>query len=218
MSVAHSRSELQPGLWHWTAPHPQWDSEQEVSSYAVDDGARLLLFDPIAVPGEIEALADRRETAIVLTSPWHERDTRSLLEGHGWPLFSPPPDRPADLVRKYGVTEQEAAGGSPDLAWLPVGAAHYYAAGDRLPVGVETFPGWEHNDVVLWIERRHAIVVGDSLVDFGDGLEVWPHEGLRTPRAQVFERLRPLLALPVELVLATHGGPADRAALERAFA
>jgi len=29
--------------------------------------------------------------------------------------------------------------------------------------------------------------------------------------------LRPLLALPVEHVLATHGGPTDRAALERAL-
>ena len=29
--------------------------------------------------------------------------------------------------------------------------------------------------------------------------------------------VRPLLALPVEHVLATHGGPTDRAALERAL-
>jgi hypothetical protein len=34
-------------------------------------------------------------------------------------------------------------------------------------------------------------------------------------REQVVEGLRPLLALPVEHVLATHGGPTDRAALER---
>jgi hypothetical protein len=32
------------------------------------------------------------------------------------------------------------------------------------------------------------------------------------------ERLRSLLELPVELVLATHGGPTDKAALERALA
>jgi hypothetical protein len=30
--------------------------------------------------------------------------------------------------------------------------------------------------------------------------------------------LQPLLALPVEIVLLTHGAPADRAALERALA
>jgi hypothetical protein len=36
-------------------------------------------------------------------------------------------------------------------------------------------------------------------------------------REQVVERLRPLLALPIEVVLPTHGAPTDRAALERAL-
>jgi len=35
--------------------------------------------------------------------------------------------------------------------------------------------------------------------------------------AQILEALQPLLELPVELVLATHGGPFDRNALERAL-
>jgi hypothetical protein len=36
-------------------------------------------------------------------------------------------------------------------------------------------------------------------------------------REQVVEGLRPLLDLPVEHVLATHGGPFDRDAFERAL-
>jgi hypothetical protein len=36
-------------------------------------------------------------------------------------------------------------------------------------------------------------------------------------REQVAERLRPLLELPVEVVLPTHGAPNDRVALERAL-
>jgi hypothetical protein len=36
-------------------------------------------------------------------------------------------------------------------------------------------------------------------------------------REQVVEGLRPLLALPVQQLLGTHGGPYDRAALERAL-
>jgi hypothetical protein len=36
-------------------------------------------------------------------------------------------------------------------------------------------------------------------------------------REQVIEGLRPLLERLVELVLATHGGPTDRAGLERAL-
>ena len=53
--------ELQPGLWHWQAAHPDWSAaepwDEEVSPYAVDDGDRVLLFDPLAVPDEIAALA-----------------------------------------------------------------------------------------------------------------------------------------------------------------
>ena len=36
-------------------------------------------------------------------------------------------------------------------------------------------------------------------------------------REEIAAGLRPLLELPVEHVLATHGGPFDRAALERAL-
>ena len=71
---------------------------------------------------------------------------------------------------------------------------------------------------VLWVESRGAVIAGDTLVDFGEGLEIppeWLPDGV-TPK-QVTEGLRPLLERPVEHVLATHGGPTDRAALERAL-
>jgi hypothetical protein len=88
--------ELRPGVWHWKAPHPQWEPtepwDQNVSSYAIDDGERLLLFDPLSVPSEIEQLAIDRETAIVLTAPWHERDAQSLVERLGVPVYTPLPD------------------------------------------------------------------------------------------------------------------------------
>jgi hypothetical protein len=50
-----------------------------VSSYAIDDGERLLFFDPLAVPDELLALAPEREPVVVLTAPWHERDTQALV-------------------------------------------------------------------------------------------------------------------------------------------
>jgi glyoxylase-like metal-dependent hydrolase (beta-lactamase superfamily II) len=83
---------------------------------------------------------------------------------------------------------------------------------------VEREPGREPNDAVLWIESHRAVISGDTLVDFGQGLELtrrWLREGVR--REEVVEGLRPLLALPVGHVVATHGGPFDRAALERAL-
>jgi glyoxylase-like metal-dependent hydrolase (beta-lactamase superfamily II) len=192
--------ELQTGVWHWEAPHPDWkpgeEWEEVVSSYAIDDGDRLLLFDPLAPPSEIDELVAGRETAIVLTCPWHARDARSLVERLGAPFYVPPPD-----------------GGDPNPLEGKV-----FRAGDRLPVGVEAFPGMEPNDLVLWVESRRALVAGDTLIDRGQGLEFpadWANKGV--PPEQILEALRPLLALPVELVLATHGGPTDRAALERAL-
>jgi glyoxylase-like metal-dependent hydrolase (beta-lactamase superfamily II) len=122
----------------------------------------------------------------------------------------------------YGITAEQAGDGSPDVVWLlreGIGEAHPYAAGDRLDVGVDAFPGLKPNDMVLWIETRRAVVAGDTLVDFGSGLELharWLRQA-RVTREQVVEGLRPVLELPVQHVLATHGGPTDRAALAAAF-
>jgi glyoxylase-like metal-dependent hydrolase (beta-lactamase superfamily II) len=217
--------ELRPGLWHWEAPHPEWRPtepwSENVSSYAIDDGERLLLFDPLAVPSELEDLAREREMAIVLTAPWHERDAESLVERLGAPVYTPLPDTAQSLMDTYGITAEQAGDGSPDVVWLlreKKGEARPYSPGDRLPFGADAFQGHKTNDTVLWLESRRAVISGDTLVDFGRGLEI-PVEWLRdgVTRDQVAEGLRRLLELPVEHVLATHGGPSNRAALERAL-
>jgi glyoxylase-like metal-dependent hydrolase (beta-lactamase superfamily II) len=217
--------ELQPGLWHWEAPHPDWlptePWDPNVSSYAVDNGEQLLLFDPLGVPPQIEELAAERETAIVLTAPWHERDAQSLVERLGVPVYTPLPDTAEELEQLYDWTAPEGWL-SPDLRWLREGdngEAHWYSAGDRLPIGVEASPGQKRNDLVLWVESHRAVVAGDTLADLGDGPQINPR-WLRgdVTRDQVVDVLRPLLALPVEHLLETHGGPFDRTALERALA
>ena len=136
--------ELRPGLWHWEALHPDWSGPENealrerlavtaetpskagvVSSYAIDDGDLVLLFDPLAPPREIVELAADRRPAIVLTCPWHERDTQSLAERLHAAVFVPPPDE-----------------GSPDVAWLLASdtvEGHLFSAGGQLPVGVEAF-------------------------------------------------------------------------------
>ena len=216
--------EVVTGVWHWQAPHPDWTPAerwpQEVSSYAIDDGARLLLIDPLCVPDQFLELAADRESVVVLTAPWHERDTQRLVEHLGVPVFVPPPDTADDLVQKFSATPEQAAGGSPDVAWLLADGSnegHLYSAGDRLPIGVEAFYGREHNDLVLWVDRVGAVISGDTLVDFGRGLVINDWLRGRVTREQVIEGLRPLLALPVEFVLPAHGAPTDRAALERAL-
>jgi glyoxylase-like metal-dependent hydrolase (beta-lactamase superfamily II) len=217
--------ELAPGLWHWQGLHPQWrESEpwdQNVSSYAVDDGERLLIFDPIAPPPALFDAAAKRDASIVLTSPWHERDLQPLVEQLGLLVHAPRPDSAQDLMDKWGITAEQAGDGSPDLVWLRSEAPDHwlpYTADGPLPPGLEGFEGREPNDVVLWVESHRAVVAGDTIADFGNGLEIsarWLREGV-TWESRV-ERLRPLLDKPVEHVLATHGGPFGRADLERAL-
>jgi glyoxylase-like metal-dependent hydrolase (beta-lactamase superfamily II) len=198
--------ELGPGLWWWEARHPEWTAEDDaadrdwgpdVSSYAFDDGERLLLIDPTTPPAEILDRAGERETIVVLTNAWHERDARSLSERLGAQVFAPPPDTEMPLR-------------------MP---AEVFEAGERLPFGVEAYEGREPPfDLVLWIESHRAVVIGDTLIDRGDGIEIvesWLAEGVT--REQVVEGLRPLLEHPIDHVLPTHGPPTDRAALERAL-
>jgi glyoxylase-like metal-dependent hydrolase (beta-lactamase superfamily II) len=191
-------------VWHWEARHPDWTPADdrpdgwgpEVSSYAIDEGKRLLLIDPLSPPSLVDELASGREPVVVLTCPWHRRDAQAVVERLGASVYVPPPDE-----------------GDPD----PV-KGHVFEAGDKLPVGVEAFPGIDRNDLVLWIESRRALVAGDTLIDRGRGLEFpadWATRGV--PPDSILESLRELLELPIELVLPTHGAPTDRAALERAL-
>jgi len=120
--------ELRPGLWTWTALHPDFGAE--VRSYAWDTGidgrgARLVLFDPIApLPDELPS----KERVVCLTCVWHKRGTPEL----GYRLV--PPRRVAEPLR--GTYDEERAlwlellralvvgdalGPLSDPTWLPAG-------------------------------------------------------------------------------------------------
>jgi hypothetical protein len=210
--------ELRPGIWYWQAPHPDWGGEEQewwpelVSSYAIELGDDLLLFDPLAVPDDVR----RRATAVVLTAPYHERDARTL----GLPVYTPPADTWQDWVEKFGVDPEKVRGmESEDLAWLRAGEleGHFYGPGEW-PFGIHAYAGREDNDLILWLPAVGALVCADTLSDFGEGMDV--HLGGRTyvTKEQIVERLQPLLDLPVELVLPAHGQPGGRELLERALA
>jgi len=187
-------------MWMWQAPHPAWKPDDDwpriVTSYAIDTGQRLVIFDPIATPDEILEFAEGREAAIVVSCRWHLRDAAALARKLGVTLYMPPPD---------------AEHPTPPEAIV-------YETGRRLPIGVEARRGMEDWDLALWVESRGALVVGDSLIDRGQGLEVpseWADQG---DRVEILKALRPLAELPIKIVLLTHGEPVGIDELARALA
>jgi hypothetical protein len=209
--------ELRPGVWHWQAPHPEWGGEDTewwpelVSSYAIQLGSELVLTDPLAVPDGLR----RRATAVLLTAPYHERDARAL----GLPIHTPPADTWQDWVEKFGIDAEKVRGmESEDLAWLRAGEGdgHFHGPGDW-PFGIHAYPGREDNDLILWLPAVGALVCGDTLSDFGDGMDIHLGGRKHVTKEQVADRLRPLLDLPVELVLPAHGEPGGRELLEQAL-
>jgi hypothetical protein len=185
---------LRPGLWTWTAAHPSWTPEQggpngweqDVRSYALDAGDALVLFDPQAEVADVETLADGRPVVVVLTCFWHRRSTSELVEALDATVHAP----------------------AVDLGELGL-PAKPYAVGDDLAGDVEPHPGAYPNECTLWIRGHSALVIRDALLGGGRGFrlqpESWLAEGDTT--ADLQERLRPLLELPADLLLPTHGVP-----------
>jgi glyoxylase-like metal-dependent hydrolase (beta-lactamase superfamily II) len=185
--------ELAPGLWRWTALHPEWhegaDWEPDVGCVYVETPAATVLIDPLVPLAEdrasfLEALdkdVQRRRLplAILLTCEWHRRSTDELAERYG---------------AEVGL----------------------------LPDGVVALPFELVEETMYWVPAHGALVPGDSLMGDADGgLRICPDtwlEGDAPARLRV--ALRALLDLPLERVLVSHGAPvlADgRAALERAL-
>lgn len=182
--------ELRPGLWTWTAPHPEWTPEsqgweREVRSYAYDAGDVLVLFDPLVRLSEVEELADGRPVSVLLTCRWHVRSS-------------------GDLVERLEATVHAPAGvGGLSVVPLP------YELGEDLPGDVEPQTGGYPDEATLWLREHAALVTGDVFLGGERGFHVQPdswleegmtHDGLR-------DALRPLLELPVEMLLPTHGDP-----------
>jgi hypothetical protein len=188
---------IAPGLRRWTAFHPQW--KEDVASLALESGDGLILIDPLEPPAEL-----RRPEHVLLTLFWHGRSTRELDAGRVWA-----PSRSARPLRNRGVNVTDAFG-----------------VGDELPAGIQAFQTARVNEVVYWLPEQRAVAVGDVLLGAGakpratdDPLRLCPERWLgKASHADLRESLRPLLDLPVELVLTAHGAPVlaeGRAALER---
>ena len=89
--------------------------------------------------------------------------------------------------------------------------------GDDLPMAVNAQPAFYPDERTLWIPAHNALVVGDSLPGGAAVPDSWLGD---SSRDDYNAKLRPLLDLPVELLLPTHGDPVTEdahGALKRAL-
>ena len=110
----------------------------------------------------------------------------------------------------------------PDLQQI---AAEHIAGvrEDELPGGIRAFPSGRGTEVIYWLPEHHALAFGDAILGARDGgVRLCPASWLPTgtDHAGLRAQLRPLLDLPAERLLVSHGEPVrsnGRAALERAL-
>jgi hypothetical protein len=103
--------------------------------------------------------------------------------------------------------------------------SHSKHAWNAVPAGVVPRPLRGAGETMFWLPELATLVAGDRLLGAKDGgLRLCPESWLRRDRVDrhgLAELLRPLLELPVERVLVSHGEPVltgGRAALAHAIA
>jgi len=197
--------ELRPGLWRWTAAHPEWEHAEhwgpEVGSVYAELPDALVMVDPLVPQDEEdrfwEAL-DRdvervgKPVHVLLTVHWHERSVAAVLDRYKATLWRP-----------------------EEKGELPAG------------VHAEVVKGSDWVEALFFLDPHRALIAGDLLIGkAGGGIELpvgWFPKGEQDWAQQELKpELRKRLAeLPVELVVVSHGEPVledGAAALERALA
>jgi len=104
-------------------------------------------------------------------------------------------------------------------------AANTSSAWNAVPHGVVPRPLRGAGETMFWLPAAAALVAGDRLIgDEAGGLRLCPQSWLgkvQADRGRLAQLLRPLLELPIERVIVSHGQPVlrgGRAALARAIA
>lgn len=194
--------DLDPGLWIWRIPHPDWapgdGGDRVVTSVCVEEAGEVAVLDALAPPegDEIwERLDDRRPTMAVVIKPDHVRSVDLFVTRYRIPGYGP------DMFHKGDVPES-------DLELIYPGYV--------LPGGLTAlYDGRGRNETPLWLPEHRTIVFSDALTTLGGPLQVWAtpwHEERALPA------LRSMLELPFERIIISHGEPVhDRAAFEGAL-
>jgi hypothetical protein len=167
--------ELAPGLSCWLAPSPDWEEgdnwPRDVPCFRFESADGLVYVDPLAPP------PDEVPAFILLTAPWHARDTARIVEAH-------------PSVRVWAPPQAHWK------EWRPPST-------EALPAGVEALlPDGDRNEAFFWLPAQRALITGDAITHTNDDFRVFRDEN----KGPGFRSWLPrLLELPVEQVLVAHG-------------
>ena len=181
---------MRPGLWRWTASHPQWDHAEhwgpEVGSVYAQLPDSLVIVDPLVPADEEETFWSALDrdverlglpVHVLVTVHWHERSVPTVLDRYKATLWRP-----------------------EEKGELPAG------------VHAEVVKGSDWVEALFFLEPHRALVAGDLLVGVDDGVELpvrwFPKGEQEWAEQQLKPELRERLGkLPVELVVVSHGEP-----------
>ena len=201
--------ELADGLWRWTGFHSEW--KEVVGSVYYESPDAIVLIDPLVPPDDADRFwkaLDRdvkrldKPVHVLITVFWHTRSTREVGERYEGRVWAPSRGRQAIERRAGHVTD-------------------VFRPADSLPGGVVPLATARAAEVVFWIPEHRSVVPGDVILGGeGGGLRLCPPSWLPqgVSQAKLRESLQPLLDLPAQRVLVSHGEPVlarGRAALER---
>ena len=180
--------QIKPGLWRWECAHPDWVAGAEPDS-------------PGDFPEMVGSVACATDEGLLLIDP--------LITGD------------CDHLWKWIADESAKLGGvTSDLTTIQwhtrsgADAMERFGCDDHIPTGVLPIPIEGADETMFWLDAHGALVPGDRLIGDGNGgLEVCPPSWVEEsvpgglPPGVLEERLAPLLDLPVETVLVSHGEP-----------
>ena len=179
--------EIAPGLHHWIAPHPNWEPDAEPES-------------PADWPEDVGSVLFEAPEAVVFIDPqvpeslWDDLDR--VVAG-----------RPV-----VALTTMRFHGRSRDAVVERYGGAKV-AYDAPMPAGVEALPVAGFDETIYWLPGPRALVPGDRLIgNRSGGVRLCPESwlGYIKPAVGVDElraALAPLVELPVEHLLLSHGAP-----------
>jgi glyoxylase-like metal-dependent hydrolase (beta-lactamase superfamily II) len=130
---------------------------------------------------------------VLVTVYWHGRTTGDVEPKRVWAST-----RSAQPLRNRGISVTDA-----------------FRPGDELPGGIQAFQTARSAEVVYWLPDKRALAVGDVLLGAGakprpteEPLRLCPQGWLgKQTQDDLRAALRPVLELPVERVLVSHGKP-----------